>query len=186
MSPDDRAEQDDSDQTDAVAIIETGRQGQKLICEGWFASHADSGTPGPHVHIRTSDGATPVLRTDQLPALTTALTQVAERIEAMWTASGDQYTSDVVLRAPDPQDPAVVEQQRLGRLRFTQRVADNLPEVVRLLTEATSTDEAFINIAAMLGADEGEVMVGLAQFDLLTLTRPATQRRLQTLGEPNH
>ena len=28
-------------------------------------------------------------------------------------------------------------------------------------------------------------MVGLARFDLLTLTRPATERRLLTLAEPD-
>ncbi|SFH79619.1 hypothetical protein SAMN05216561_102279 [Nocardioides psychrotolerans] len=29
-------------------------------------------------------------------------------------------------------------------------------------------------------------MVGLARFDLLTLTRPATERRLRTLAGPGH
>ena len=124
-----------------------------------------------------------MLRTDQLPTLITAMTQVSERIEVMWAKDGDQYTADVILRAPDPQDPNVVEQRRLARLRFTQRVLDNLAEVIRLLTEASSTDEALVSIAALLGVDEGKAMVGLARFDLLSLTRPATERRLRTLGE---
>jgi hypothetical protein len=69
-------------------------------------------------------------------------------------------------------------------LRFTQRVLDNLVEVMRLLTDASSTDKALVNIAALLDVDEVEVMVGLARFDLLTLTRPATERRRRMLAEP--
>jgi hypothetical protein len=42
--------------------------------------------------------------------------------------------------------------------------------VVRLPTEASRTDEALNNIAALLNVDEADVMVGLARFDLLTLT----------------
>ena len=174
----------DGDAGDAVVAVDTGRRGQRLICEGWFASHADSGTPGPHVHLRTSDGETPVLRTDQLPNFVAALTTVAERIERLWATDGAQYAAEVVLRAPDPQDPRVIERSRRDRLKFTQAVLDNLPEVTRLLTAASSTDEALISIAALLDVDEVDVMVGLARFDLLTLTRPATERRLQMLTEP--
>lgn len=168
---------------DAVIAVDTGRRGQRLICEGWFASHADAGTPGPHLHLRTSDGETPVIRTDQLPTLVAALTTVAGRIDRLWATDGDQYAAEVVLRAPDPQDPRVIERRHRDRLKFTQAVLDNLPEVTRLLTEASSTDEALIDIAALLDVDEVDVMVGLARFDLLTLTRPATERRLQMLTE---
>lgn len=175
----------EGDDEDAVVGVDTGRRGQRLICDCWFASHADSGTPGPHLHLRTSDGETPVLRTDQLPTLITALTTVAERIERLWATDGDQYAAEVVLRAPDPQDPHVIAQRRRDRLKFTQAVLDNLPEVTRRLTEASSTDEALISIAALLDVDEVDVMVGLAHFDLLTLTRPATERRLQMLTESN-
>lgn len=171
------------DEDDASKDVETGRRGQRLIVEGWFASHADSGTPGPHIHLRTSDRQDPVLRTNQVPSLITALKTVAERIDAMWVTHGDQYAADVVLRSPDPQDPGVVQQRFLERLAFTQAVHDNLPEVLRLLTEAANTDEALINIAALLNVEETDVMVGLARFDLLTLTRPATERRLGQLGE---
>jgi hypothetical protein len=174
----------DRDDGDAVVAVETGRRGQRLICEGWFASHADSGTPGPHLHLRTSDAEPPVLRTDQLPTLISALTTVAERIDRLWATDGDQYAAEVVLRSPDPQDPGVIMQHRRSRLRFTQAVFDHLPEVMRLLTDASSTDETLVNIAALLGVDEVDVMVGLARFDLLTLTRPATERRLQVLAEP--
>ena len=170
---------------DPVAVMATGRRDQRLICEGWFASHADSGTPGPHLHLRTSDAETPVLRTNQLPSLISALTGVAERIDRLWAAHGNQYAGDVVLRSPDPQDPRVIRQRRRKRLEFTQRVSENLPEVVRLLTAASSTDEALENIAAMLDVDEVDVMVALARFDLLALTRPATEQRLRMLAEPH-
>lgn len=172
------------DDTDAVVAVETARRGQRLICEGWFASHADSGTPGPHLHLRTSDAEPAVLRTDQLQTLVTALRTVAERIERLWATDGDQYAADVVLRSPNPQDPQVIRQRRQERLRFTQAVLDNLPDVVRMLTEASSTDEALTHISALLDVDEVDVMVGLARFDLLALTRPATERRLRTLAEP--
>ena len=184
MPHNDPTDSDDRDDNDAVVAVETGRRGQRLICEGWFASHADSGTPGPHLHLRTSDAETPVLRTDQLPTLIAALTTVAERIDRLWAIDGDQYAAEVVLRSPDPQDPRVVKQRRRERLRCTQAVHENLPEVMRLLIEASSTDEALINIAALLNFDEVDVMVGLARFDLLTLTRPATERRLRILAEP--
>jgi hypothetical protein len=183
MSFNDSADEDDRGDNEAVVSVETGRRGQHLICEGWFASHADSGTPGPHLHLRTSDGEPPVLRTDQLPSLITGLTQVAERIDRLWATDGDQYAAEVVLRSPDPQNPRVIQQRRLNRLRFTQRVLDNLPEIMRLLTEASSTDEALITIAALLDVDAVEVMVNLARFDLLTLTRPATELRLRMLVE---
>ena len=182
MTPTD-ADADGTDDEASVAI-ETGRLDQRLICEGWFASHADSGTPGPHLHLRTSDREALVLRTDQVPSVVSALTTVAERIERLWVTDGDQYAADVVLRSPDPQDPRVVAQRRKDRLRFTQAVFDNLTDVLRLLTEATSTDEALVSIGALLGVDEAEVMVALARFNLLTLTRPATERRLNELAEP--
>ena len=168
---------------DPVAVVETGRRGQRLVCEGWFASHADSGTPGPHVHLRTSDQRDAVLRTDQVPAFVDALELVAGRIDRRWDADGDRYAADVVLRAPDPQDPEVARQQQLARLRFEQAVADALPEVVRLLLEASSTDEALVGIGRLLGVDEAVVMVGLARFDLLSTTRPASERRRGWIAE---
>ena len=56
--------------------------------------------------------------------------------------------------------------------------------MIRLLTRASSTDEALVDIGALLGVDEAEVMVRLARFDLLTLTSAATERRLHLLAEP--
>ena len=104
-------------------------------------------------------------------------------IDRLWATDGDRYAAEVVLRSPDPQDPVVIMRHRRSRLRFTQAVFDHLPEVMRLLTDASSTDEALVDIAGLLGVDEVDVMVGLARFDLLTLTRPATERRLHELVE---
>ena len=86
-------------------------EGQRLIVEGWFASHADSGTPGPRIHLRTSDRQDPVLRINQMPSLITALKTVAEHIDVLWSTHGEQYAAAVMLRSPDPQDPAVVQQR---------------------------------------------------------------------------
>lgn len=181
MSPTD-ADHGDSPDEDARVSVDTGRRGQRLICEGWFASHADSGTPGPHVHLRTSDAEDAVIRTDQLPNVVAALTTVAGRIDRQWVSEGDHYAAEVILRAPDPQDAGVAEERRRRGLRFTQAVQDNLADVTRLIVEATSTDEALVNVASLLDLDEGAVMVGLARFDLLSLTRPATEKRLEILG----
>jgi hypothetical protein len=172
-SHDNRDESDDSE-----VAIDTGRRGQRLIFEGWFASHADSGTPGPHVHLRTSDQETAVVRTDQVPKVIEALTKAAKHVEQLWNTHGDEYAAEVVLRWPDPQDPAVIEEQRQKRLKFIQAVRDNVTEVMRMLTDASSTDEALDSIAALLGVDAADVMMELARFDLLALTRPATSGRL--------
>ena len=150
MPLNDQADGNGPGDDEAVVVLDTGRRDQRLICEGWFASHADSGTPGPHIHLRTSDAETPVLRTDQIASLVTAMRKVSEHIERLWATHGNQYAAEVVLRTPDPQDPRVIRQRRLKRMRFTQAVLDNLPEVMRLLTAATSTDEALVNIAALL------------------------------------
>lgn len=163
--------------------VPTGRRGQMLICEGWFASHADSGVPGPHVHLRTNDGRDPVLRTDQLATLTDALAVVSERIERAWAESGDAYAAEVVLRSPDPDDPDVVRRDRVEHLRFLQLVADRLPEVVGLLARAASTDEALDDVAALLGVDPVEVMRRFARFDLLAMTRAAYEKRTGLLEE---
>jgi hypothetical protein len=119
-----------------------------------------------------------------VPNFVKALSLVSERIDRMWAVDGDRYAEDVVLRSPDPQDPAVVRRRQAEHLTFTQRIADNLPDVIRLLTQAASTDEALIDIAALLGVEEAEVMYRLARFDMLTLTRAAYERRLQLLDEP--
>jgi hypothetical protein len=124
-----------------------------------------------------------VLRTDQVPSFVRALTRVADRIDRLWATDGDEYAQEVVLRAPDPQDPAVIRQEHVDHMRFMQQVADNLPEVTRLLAQASSTDEALVGIGALLGVKEAEVMWRLARFDMLALTRAGYETRARRLAE---
>lgn len=55
--------------------------------------------------------------------------------------------------------------------------------MVHLLLLVDSTDEALASIAALLGTDEVDVMIRLARFDLLAMTRPATNRRVRVIDD---
>ena len=173
----------DDDDGFAEVSIPTAHTGQRLTFSGWYASRADSGNPGPHVHLHASDGGPVVVRSDQVSDVVAALTTVAERIERQYAVDGEQYAEEVVRRAPHPEDPQVITEVRRGRLAFKQAVLEHLPDVMRAITQASSTDEAIDGVARLLDVDEVEVMVGLARFDLLSLTRPATERRLEELAQ---
>lgn len=170
-----------ADEEDAEARIATAVRGQSLILEGWFASHADSGTPGPHVHLRTSDNEDAVIRTDQVQEVTERLSQVAGRINRLWESHGQDYTDKVLQHSPDPNDPEVMRLRRIKYLEFTERLSVHLPDVVELLMRAEGTDEALVSIARLLEVEAVEVLEGLAGFDLLTLTRPARAARAKAL-----
>ena len=163
--------------------MDTGVRNQRLIVEGWFASHADKGTPGPHVHLRTSDRRDAVLKTDQIPELIDIVTVVGRRIEQLWTSDGQQYTDDVLRHSPDPNNPETIRRERIKYLELTEKLSARMPEVVALVQAAESTDEALASVAALLDADEVDVMIRLARFDLLSLTRPAGEARRRTLTE---
>ena len=163
--------------------MDTGVRNQRLIVEGWFASHADKGTPGPHVHLRTSDRRDAVLKTDQIPELIDIVTVVGRRIEQLWTSDGQQYTHDVLRHSPDPNNPETIRRERIKYLELTEKLSARMPEVVALVQAAESTDEALASVAALLDADEVDVMIRLARFDLLSLTRPAGEARRRTLTE---
>jgi hypothetical protein len=91
----------DGDDGDPQASLDTGIRNQRLVVAGWGASHADTGTPGPHVHLSTGDGHDPVLRTSQVPALVDALHAVGARIDRMWERDGaDWFTGE----EPDDND----------------------------------------------------------------------------------
>ncbi|WP_246086659.1 hypothetical protein [Nocardioides humi] len=152
-----------------------------MVVDGWFASHADSGTPGPHLRLRASDFEELVIRTDQVPELCSLLRSVAARVEEQWERDGERYADEVVRRSPDPQDPGVERAAALERLRLVASVAEHADEVVALIQDAESTDEAVDAVAALLGADPARVLAALARFNLLALTRPATARRWQVL-----
>jgi hypothetical protein len=172
----------ESENEEAVARIESGVRGRPLIVEGWFACHADHGTPGPHIHLRTSDTGEMVIRTDQIPDLIEALSLVAERIERLWEADGAEYTEEVLSHSADPYDPDVIRQRTIRELDFLDRVAAHGPELIQRLTDADSTDEALD--AAILLLDVNEVdAFRLARFDLLTLTRASSEARAKKLAE---
>ena len=164
----------------APGAMPSARRGRSVVVEGWLASHADSGTPGPHLRLRASDFEDLVVRTDQVPLLCALLTSVAERTEARWAREGERY-AEVVRRAPDPQDPEVERSRVLARLRFVAAVAEHADEVLAVIRGAESTDEAVAGVAALLGAEPADVLSGLARFNLLALTRPATERRWQLI-----
>lgn len=82
--------------------MRTARREQRLNVDGWFASHADSGTPGRHVRLCFSDGQDPVIRADQVPDLVEALGTVAERIDRLWAVEGDEYAEKVILLIAGP------------------------------------------------------------------------------------
>jgi hypothetical protein len=103
---------------DAQVAMDTGIRDQRLIVSGWFASHADSGTRGPHVHLGTGDGRDPVLRTSQIPELVDALNLVGGRIDRMWETDGAEYPFP---DAPDDNDPAVIRRRRIDHLTFFDR-----------------------------------------------------------------
>ncbi|WP_377322610.1 hypothetical protein ACFJIY_24375 [Pimelobacter simplex] len=166
---------------DAQGAMPSARRDRSVVVDGWFASHADSGTPGPHLRLRASDFEELVIRTDQVPMLCALLTAVAERIDAQWAVDGQQYADEVVRRSPDPQDPEVERASALARLRFVASVGERADEVLALIRGADSTDEAVDSVAALLGADPVDVLVRLARFNLLGLTRPATERRWQLI-----
>lgn len=166
----------------AQGSMPSARRGRSVVVEGWFASHADAGTPGPHLRLRASDLEELVVRTDQVPLLCALLQSVAERTEARWAADGERYADEVVRRAPDPQDPEVERAAALDRLRFAAAVDERAEEVLALVRAAGSTDEAVEAVAALLGTDPAQALVRLARFNLLGLTRPAVRRRTELLA----
>jgi hypothetical protein len=58
--PRSRQQQPEGEDEGAQAVVDTGIRDQRLVVSGWAASHADTGTPGPHVHLSTNDWQTPV------------------------------------------------------------------------------------------------------------------------------
>lgn len=61
---------EDRDTVDPEVAMQTGIRDQWLVVSGWFASHADSGTRGSHVHLSTNDTRKPVHKTSPSNSLT--------------------------------------------------------------------------------------------------------------------
>ncbi len=178
MEPD--RDEEAADDGDAHASLETGIRDQWLNIAGWFASHADTGTRGPHVHLSTNDGRNPVLSTRQIPDLIAALTLVADRIDRLWETAGAEYPFGA---DPDDNDPAVIRRRRIADLELHDRVAANLPEVLALITQAESSAAAMGPVAALLGVDDVEALARLSRFSLWRLTRGGQAARTRTLAE---
>lgn len=168
------------DDGDTQAALRTGIRDQWLVVSGWGASHADSGTPGPHVHLSTNDGSSPVLKTSQITDLVDALHAVGGRIDRMWEEDGKNwFTGD----EPDDNDPAVRRQGRIADLELHSVIADRWTEVAKILLEAADTDEAIKLLAPVLGVDEVQVLARLSRFSLFTVTRGARAARERTLQD---
>jgi hypothetical protein len=173
---------EDSGDLDAQVALHTGIRGQRLLIQGWFASHADSGAPGPHVRLHAGGPMDPVLKTSQIPALIKGLSLVADRIDAQWERDGEDYLQTLV-DAPDPNDPAVVRQRKIQDLELHDLIATHWSEVATLVADSENTDGAVERVAALLGVDEVRVLIRLSQFSLFSLTRGARAARARTLEE---
>lgn len=153
------------------------------MINGWFASHADSGAPGPHVHLHVSGDMDAVLRTNQIPALVEGLNTVADRIERQWESEGEDFLEATdFARAPDPNDPAFQRQRQIEDLELHSLIADHWAEIATVLLDAEDTTDAIERIGSLLGVDPVRVLVRLDRFSLFTLTRGARQARASTLG----
>lgn len=154
--------------------LATGIRDQKLVVTGWFASHADTGTPGPHVHISTNDRRNPVLKTSQIPELVEALQVVGGDIDRMWDDKGDTwFTGD----EPDDNDPAVIRQGEIDQLVFLDNLRANFPQIAEILLQSEDMHDATAAIAPLLGMDEVEALGRLNSINLFAMTRIPTEAR---------
>jgi hypothetical protein len=181
---------DEPDDADAQVTLATGRRGQRLVVSGWISSHADTGTPGPHVHLGTNDGDDAVLKTSQIPSLIDGLGLVSQRIDAIWEVHGEELLRTQFADAPDDNDPAVIRQKRVDDLVFADRVAANLDEIIAMIVAAEGMHEAMDHVGELLGVSPDQVYAQLSRFSLFHLTRAAQTHRTEKLrqlrgdGEP--
>ncbi len=130
MDSEGSADEQGPEDEDAQAVVGTGIRDQHLVVSGWFASHADTGTPGAHVHLSTNDRRDPVLRTNQIPDLVDALHAVGGRIDRMWEREGATwFTGD----EPDDNDPDVIRQRRIDALVLQQNLRTHFTEISAIL-----------------------------------------------------
>lgn len=151
----------------AAASMETGVYGKYLNIDGWFASHADSGTRGPHVRLLGDGINGAVLKTSQIPELIECLNLVAERIDRLWDREGDEYP---FRDAPDDNDPAVIRERRIDHLVLLQNLRMHFSEIAEILLRSESMHDASTAIAPLLGIDEFEVTYRLDNINLFAMT----------------
>ena len=171
---------------DATASMLTGVQDQILEINGWFASHADTGRPGPHVRLVARGSTDAVLKTSQIPELIDCLNLVAERIDRQWERDGAEYVRTYFGDAPDDNDPAVIRQRRIEQLELNELVAAHITEVVEIIAGAADIHEATDAVAALLGVEPMAIQMHLDSYSLFGLSRgsrAAQARKLQELRD---
>jgi hypothetical protein len=171
------------DDADAQVAVATGRHGQRLVVSGWISSHADTGSPGPHVHLGTNDGDDAVLKTTQIPQLIDGLELVSERIDAIWEVDGEELLRTQFADAPNDNDPAVIRQKRIDALEFADRVAANLNDLITIITAAEGLHEAMDQVGELLGSSPEQAHARLSRFSLFQLTRAAQSHRTEKLRQ---
>ncbi len=169
---------------EATATMLTGIEGQTLVLDGWFASHADCGRPGPHVHLSdaNSEMRGAVLKTSQVPELIECLELVTARIEDQWRNEAEEYLQDFPA-APDPNDPEVVRQRRIEHLECLDKLAAHFAEVGKILSESEDLHVASARIAALIDLTEEDVEGRLHRVNLFSLTQAASRHRAAELEE---
>jgi hypothetical protein len=153
---------------DAATSMETGVHGTFLNIDGWFASHADTGTRGPHVRLLGDGINGAVLRTSQVPELIECLNLVAGRIDRLWEQEGDDYPFP---DAPDDNDPAVIRERRIEFLVLLQNLRAHFAEIAEILLRSETMHDASTAIAPLLGIDEFEVTYRLNNINVFAMTR---------------
>lgn len=169
---------EDRDTGDPQVALRTGIRDQRMVVSGWFASHADSGTRGPHVHLSTNDRNDPVLRTSQIPELVDALNVVGERIDRSWETDGADYPFG---DAPDDNDPAVIRQRRINQLVLLENLRAHFSEIAEILLRSQDMHDASAAIAPLLGIDELEVTHRLNNINLFAMTRTPSEATAKEL-----
>ena len=170
------------EEEDAPRAMETGVRDQRLVITGWFASHADSGTRGPHVRLSIPGNNGAVVRTDQVPELIDNLNAVREQIDRQWAEQGEQFLAEDD-NWIDANDPAVIRQRRIDHLEFLERLRMHFSEVADILLKAEDIHAAAALIAPLLGVGDVEVEVRLNSISLFSLTRVATAARAEMLRD---
>ena len=157
---------DEPDQ-DSYANVESGVDRQRVILEGWLASLADGGKPGPHVSIRPDAERRIVVRADRIDELIGELVRVRDRIVETWEHLPESDRSDLEGRAL----LAARHRARLDQDRrlFYDRLAERLDAVAVVLSTPMTPKEAARAVATELGLAEEQVLPFVTKIDLLAL-----------------
>jgi hypothetical protein len=165
---------DEQDQ-DPYASIDSGVERQRVILEGWVASLADGGNPGPHVSMRPGGAAHIVVHAGRIAELIAELARVRDRIVETWDDLPASEKSELEERAMDaPRNRARIDQDRS---LFYDRLAERLGAVAAAMSSAPLSPKAAVSaLADELGLEEPQVLPFATQVDLLALAgrRPST------------